>query len=247
MTVILVLLTIAGFVALDVLVFERRRMRIASSARARHGSVPRGSAARSAAVSPDDSYLHPGHTWVRLGSDGLALSGADEFAPSFLGRAAEVRLPAPGARLRQGEPAWTLVSLRGRVLQMPAPVEGMVVGVNEALRRDPALAQRSPYGDGWAIRLRPSRLREDLANLMPSALARAWLDGIKSAVTTRLTPDAGAVATDGGELDAAFGDRLGDASWEALHVNLFPAGRGADEPGNGPTWARSGVDPTEWR
>jgi hypothetical protein len=56
---------------------------------------------------------------------------------------------------------------------------------------------------------------------LPNGLARAWLDAVKSRLTTRLSP-LGVLATDGGEWADAFGDRLDDASWEDLRRELFP-------------------------
>jgi glycine cleavage system H protein len=35
-----------------------------------------------------------------------------------------------------------------------APVTGEIVAVNGALKDDPALVNRSPYQDGWMVRIR---------------------------------------------------------------------------------------------
>jgi glycine cleavage system H protein len=35
-----------------------------------------------------------------------------------------------------------------------APVTGEIVAVNGALKDDPALVNRSPYKDGWMVRIR---------------------------------------------------------------------------------------------
>jgi hypothetical protein len=61
------------------------------------------------------------------------------------------------------------------------------------------------------------------------------MDAVKLRVTARLSP-LGAVAADGGEWAAAFGDRLDDATWETLRCELFP---GAEQPSPQPPLAGS--------
>jgi glycine cleavage system H protein len=47
------------------------------------------------------------------------------------------------------------------VSDLYSPVQGEVVGVNEALEDDPSLVNSDPYGEGWMVRLKiadPSEL-----------------------------------------------------------------------------------------
>lgn len=214
MVVIVVLLTFAAFVAADLLLGRRQAAEEAATA-----SAP---ARGGAAWSPDLLLFHAGHGWARVSPDGeRAAVGADEFAPRFAGRLAAVELPREGVHMRQGETAVVLVSERGRRLAIEMPLEGDVLEVNTALLREPERMQRSPYEAGWALQIRPRRLARSLPNLLPNGLARAWLDAVKSRLTTRLSP-LGVLATDGGEWADAFGDRLDDASWEDLRRELFP-------------------------
>ena len=112
-----------------------------------------------------DLFLHPGHTWVRPTSDGLVSIGASGFACNFAGNPRRIKLPRVGRRLHQGETAWTLRSNRGRILDQAMPIRGKVVAVNEALRSDPTLAQRSPYDAGWILRVRPRDLPGGLRSI----------------------------------------------------------------------------------
>ncbi|MBI5711143.1 MAG: hypothetical protein HZC42_12720 [Candidatus Eisenbacteria bacterium] len=84
MVVVLVVLTVAAFLLADWYLIRRRQ-----------------DAAQAAAVAAEAGlFLHPGHTWVRIGADGAVLVGASDFAASFAGALAAIELPRAGARLR---------------------------------------------------------------------------------------------------------------------------------------------------
>jgi glycine cleavage system H protein len=148
--------------------------------------------------------------------------GASDFASSFAGDISKVELPEQGARLRQGERAWTLVASENRRLTQTMPIEGEVVEVNRELANDPLLAQRHPYGAGWILRIRPVRLRENLQNLLPDGLTDFWRGATLTKVNALLRPELGALANDGGEWVAGFGGSLSDEDWEAIRRELFP-------------------------
>jgi len=182
------------------------------------------SAAERAIESLGDLYYHPGHTWVSVHGRALASVGATDLAANFAGQLASVELPLQGARLQQGQPAWTLVSHRGRRLSQSMPITGKVIAVNRQLQRDPSLAQRSAQGDGWVLRVRPIGLGKNIRNLLTPTAAKSWLDSTRAQITARVAPALGLVAQDGGELLKGFGDQLSDSDWKALHDELFTAG-----------------------
>ena len=182
------------------------------------------------AESSGDLYYHPGHTWVSVHGKSLATAGATNLAANFVGRLASIELPPEGARLQQGQPAWTLVSHNGRRLSQAMPIAGKVIAVNRSLLRDPALAQRSAHGAGWLLRIRPTRLGKNIRNLLTPTAAKSWLDSTRAQITGRVDPALGLVAQDGGELDTGFGDHLSDSDWNTLRDDLFAAA--AAPPGN---------------
>ena len=219
MVVFMVLLTIAAFLLLDWYLLHRRKRVHAISPDSRTAYADTGPPVTSVA----DLFFHPGHTWVRVAPDGLLSIGVSDFAAHFAGKLADVELPREGASLTQGEPAWTLVSERQRRLPQVMPVEGKVLEVNRELLRDPHLLQSSPYGDGWVLKARARRLGESLRNLLHGRAAETWLDGSKTGITSQLSPALGALAQDGGEWVAAFGDLLPDQDWERLRKEHFPS------------------------
>jgi len=207
----LVLITIFALLLVDAVLIRRREM-----------------ASRYARATPFDAatelFHHPGHAWVRPTPDGLVTVGATAFASHFAGELARIELPHEGRRLAVGKPAWTLVSRRGRRLPQVAPLSGKVLAVNERLRREPGLAQASPYEEGWLLRIRPRRLAVDLRGMLRGRAARAWRDTMRGVLGSAAGSPLGSVAQDGGEWVAGFGDRLDDESWERARRELFPLG-----------------------
>lgn len=47
-----------------------------------------------------------------------------------------------------------------------APLSGKVESINEALEDSPELINESPYEKGWMFKINPSKLEEELKNLM---------------------------------------------------------------------------------
>jgi len=220
MVPILVLLTCVALILAEA-IWSRRRSRLPEAARA---ARPLERARRTSEVGPLAAvFVHPGHSWVGVRPDGLVTVGPSPFARHFAGRLKRVDLPPEGRLLRQGEVGWTLVSENRRRLAQVMPVAGEVVEVNPS----PDLA---PAGDGrsheraWLLRVRPVGLSTCLHNLIPVGLAETWEAGTRSKLTAGLSPEVQALAYDGGEWVAGFGDLLHDAVWESLRRELFPSG-----------------------
>ena len=174
------------------------------------------------AMSSDEVLFHRGHGWVRLYGVDDAAVGVSDFAANFVGKLISVELPERGRRLRQGEPAWTLVSEGQRKIQVQMPIDGVVTKLNDAVVHNPEIAQRSPYENGWLLRVRPRKLRPGLQRLLRGTDASTWLNGTHDTVMARLSPDMGALARDGGEWVMGFGEALSADDWKALRNELFP-------------------------
>ena len=219
MVITLVVLTFAGVILADWTLRRRRAVTAAPSP----GILPASGspdAASSGAGSPE-LLLHPGHAWARLRRDGTAEVGSDDFALQFAGETARIELAAVGQVLRQGEPAWTLVSRRGRRLAQPMPLAGEVVEVNRRVTRDPGILIGSAERPVWTLRIWPSDVRDGVRNLLHGAAAAAWQEASRAWMMTRMAPAAGWVSPDGGEWVPAFGDHLDDEAWESARRELF--------------------------
>jgi len=167
----------------------------------------------------DGYHYHPGHSWAVEEADAVRV-GLDDFTAQLVGKPDVVDLPRVGDVVRQGERGWQ-IKTQGRMLAMVAPVEGEVVAVNPAVLAAPGVATDDPYGAGWLFKVRPSRPRASLKNLLSGELAAAWLR--QSAERLRAMPAAelGVLMPDGGAPVRGFGLVLGPAEWDAVGREFF--------------------------
>ena len=114
------------------------------------------------------------HEWALLDTDGTVLVGISDHAQDALGDLVYVELPEVGQSLEKGGEAGVVESVKA-ASDVYAPVSGEVVEVNEALADEPELVNKSPYGDGWLYRLKPSDAAE-LEQLLDAAAYEAQQD-----------------------------------------------------------------------
>jgi len=182
-----------------------------------------------AAVSLSSSgFYHPSHLWARVGGGGAVWIGIDDFARRLLGRVDDLRLPEVGGFVHRDAPACTLVGEAGSV-EMPAPLTGRVMARNEELIAHPESLRSGARREPWLLRVRPSRLRDDLGRLHYGRRAAAWASGEMDAVHRRLLEVQAAAGTmpDGGTPDSSALDRLDGKLRSVLVADLLtgPAAR----------------------
>lgn len=217
MTVILILLMVTIFMTLDY-AFGRKTVEQPVTADAPE-PMPLPQAAEPVWVGgyqlPEDIRYHLGHTWVRpLSADTVAV-GMDDFARRLLGSAKQVALPAAGARLTAGRPAFRLGAAAGDA-DLVAPLSGEVIEVNPRLGAQPTLATDEPYGRGWLVKMKTHDLASGLRNLMSGSLARRWTEDARGRLDMQLVALSGSVLQDGGEPVADFATHLSEEDWKRL-------------------------------
>jgi glycine cleavage system H protein len=112
------------------------------------------------------TYFTKDHEWITV--DGaVATVGITEHAQEQLGDLVFVELPEKGRRLKQGEEAVVVESVKA-ASDVYAPVSGEVIATNGELAGDPAMVNRSAEGDGWLFRMTLSDPSE-LSGLMDHA------------------------------------------------------------------------------
>jgi glycine cleavage system H lipoate-binding protein len=169
---------------------------------------------------PEAARFHPGHTWAVPSGPGRFRVGLDDFAQKLLGTPAAIALPEVGARLAPGAPAWSL-DVDGRRFELPAPVGGRVVALNEAVRRDPALVNGDPYGDGWLLEVQAPRWSSGSRSLLRGNRAKEWLARAEAALREKMNPEVGAVLQDGGVPVPGIARALSENGWEELARDLL--------------------------
>mgnify|MGYP001594702233 CR=1 FL=1 len=123
-------------------------------------------------MNPADRKYSREHEWVRLEGD-TATVGITDFAQDQLTDIVFVELPEVGRRVKAGDPAAVLESVKS-VSDVYAPLAGEVVEVNQALDAHPEYVNESPYDTGWIYRLKPAGALP--AELMDAAGYQAFLD-----------------------------------------------------------------------
>ncbi|UCD23767.1 MAG: glycine cleavage system protein H [Gemmatimonadota bacterium] len=204
-------LLVAGYV-------RRRRARVAEAAR--HAVYIVGDVSSTEPVT--DVLFHSGHTWVRVHHDNLVSIGSTEFASNLAGSLETIAVPPESRSLRQGLPAWTLVARNGRELTQRMPIDGKVLAINREALHDPGVIQRSPYHQGWILRVRPRDIHRALLNLLPAPAERLWLETAFARVSAQLSSSLKHMFRDR-MWAPRFGDWLRDAEWEVLKCELFPS------------------------
>ena len=100
---------------------------------------------------PDDLLYRDSHEWVRIeGKE--AVVGITHYAQDQLGDITYVDLPAVGAQLVAGKEFGSIESVKA-ASDLYSPIDGRVSAVNEALESVPEFVNKSPYGDGWMVRV----------------------------------------------------------------------------------------------
>lgn len=172
-------------------------------------------------------FYHPGHTWARIEADGIVRVGLDDFGQRILGTAYSVSLPARNRELKRGEAACTVTHQSGMTALM-SPVAGKVLSVNSGLLTRPALLNREPFGDGWAMTVEPTDLRSCLGGLLYGEQIPAWLadeiEKLHSLITGIINNERAAVGTmpDGGMLTIEFMHGLDAEQTRRVISSFFP-------------------------
>jgi glycine cleavage system H protein len=102
---------------------------------------------------PEDLRYTKDHEWIRLLADGsTAVVGITDFAQTELGDIVFVETKPVGTKIREHEVFGTVEAVK-TVADLYAPAGGEIIAVNGAL--DSAeVVNRSPYEEGWVIRMK---------------------------------------------------------------------------------------------
>lgn len=126
---------------------------------------------------PIDYLYSETHEWARV-EDDVVTVGLTKYAASELGIIVFVNLPSVGTEVFRDRPFGEIESGR-EVADLNAPVDGVVVEVNEALTSDPELIDYDPYEKGWMVKIRMSD-RKQLEGLLYYEEYKKFLGGDES-------------------------------------------------------------------
>jgi glycine cleavage system H lipoate-binding protein len=170
---------------------------------------------------PENVRYHSGHTWALSESRELVRVGIDDFASKLVGQIESIALPQRGRWVRQGQKIWTIFR-DGKSVDMVSPIEGTVSDVNEAVVKNPNLALKDPYGEGWIVTVQAPDSKVNFRNLLGGALARMWTEDSALRLRKRMpVAMAAALAQDGGVAVDDITAHLPNEDWAALTKEFF--------------------------
>jgi glycine cleavage system H lipoate-binding protein len=222
MTVLLVLLTFITFLTIDHF-YSRKRAVVqpALQVAPTKATKPRLTPSLVGGFSvPENLRYHPGHTWALSESPSLVRVGMDEFASKLVGKLENITLPQRGQWIRQGQKIWT-VKRDGNTVDMVSPIEGSVADINEAVIRDPSMALKDPYGEGWMVTVQSPDAKTNFRNLLGGALARWWTEESAGRLQKRMPMALGALAQDGGVAMNDLTAHMPDQEWAVVAKEFF--------------------------
>ncbi|MGZ8463882.1 MAG: glycine cleavage system protein H [Candidatus Deferrimicrobiaceae bacterium] len=164
---------------------------------------------------PEGLFYHQGHGWLRPEPGSVGVVGLDDFAQKLIGKIDAVELPAVGSRLAQGDKGWSLVVDSERI-PMLSPVAGEVVEVNHEVLRSPEILREDPYGKGWLLKVKSTRIAANTRNLLSGKLARAWMENALENLHPLHGESLGPVLQDGGLPLDGIARSLGGEMWQEL-------------------------------
>jgi len=119
-------------------------------------------------------YYTREHEWMKVENENCRI-GITDYAQKTLHEVVYVDLPALGKVLTQNASLGTVESVKA-VSEMYSPISGEIAERNETLVNSPELVNQDPYGAGWVVVVKPSRLNEDLKILLEPIDYAKFLD-----------------------------------------------------------------------
>ena len=147
---------------------------------------------------PGNYAFHPGHTWLNDEGHQNARVGMDAFAANLLGEIDSIDFSEPNRWVRQGQRLCT-ITRAGRKVELLSPVEGVLVAINQEVKKAPNRAIEDPYRTGWLCSIKAPELSINGKNLLRGPLVPAWMKNSIAQLSERMqAQSAPALAQDGG-------------------------------------------------
>ena len=121
---------------------------------------------------PEELYYLAGDklVWARFEDDGTVTAGVPDPGQAIAGKVVAGTGKKLGRTIERGKSMGTLESGKW-VGPIPAPVSGEIIAINEAVTANPSLVNTDPYGEGWIVKLQPSDLEGEKADLVTGQAA----------------------------------------------------------------------------
>jgi glycine cleavage system H protein len=122
---------------------------------------------------PDDLMYTKEHEWAKE-EGSVVRVGITDYATKTLNDVVYVTSPKVSGAVFQMKSMGTVESIKA-VSEIYSPISGTVTRVNGELDSHPELVNKSPYGEGWLIEVKPSNLASERRSLMDAKAYAAYL------------------------------------------------------------------------
>jgi glycine cleavage system H protein len=128
----------------------------------------------SSEIKEDRKYTKD-HEWARTEGDEIVV-GVTAFAVDQLGDVTLVGIDLkPGDKVEARKTFGTIESVK-TLSDLFAPVSGVITRLNNELEKQPELVNEDPWGKGWMLAIRPTKLEEEESALLDAAAYRAHVE-----------------------------------------------------------------------
>ena len=169
---------------------------------------------------PENVYFHPGHAWAKAERGDILTLGIDDFGQKLLGPIQAIQTPEVGARVKQGERAWTF-QVNGQAIDMLSPVDGEIVAVNDDVLQSPQEIRKDPFGKGWLMTVRNPEKLTSLKGLLSGIQARRWIEEARTQLMASTNQNLGTVLADAGPLRDGIARTLDSERWVEIVKSHF--------------------------
>tara|TARA_B100000700_G_scaffold81502_1_gene91731 strand:+ start:155 stop:616 length:462 start_codon:yes stop_codon:yes gene_type:complete len=115
---------------------------------------------------PDDLQYHVEfNVWLRDNGDGTFDMGMTDIAQTMAGSVIHCRAKAVGKTVKKGKSIATVESGKW-VGPVKTPLTAEIMACNEDVEADATVLNKSPYKQGWIVRLKPSQMEEEKGDLV---------------------------------------------------------------------------------
>lgn len=121
---------------------------------------------------PEGLFYSNDFAWIKIEGDKVRM-GITDYAQKQLREIVYAELPEVGTELNQDDPYGTLESVKA-VSDLIAAISGTIEEVNNEIQSNPEILNEDPYGKGWLVILKPSKLDAELVNLMDFKKSVDW-------------------------------------------------------------------------
>jgi glycine cleavage system H lipoate-binding protein len=210
MVVLMVVLTILLFIAIDYSIQKRKKVGVLSQ------PFP-GKVALSQVLSflPNGVFLQPSFTWTKLLDSGNLLMGIHPVILGLVGEPDEIEMLKNGQEVKKGD-ILLKIHKGNKVLDVVAPVTGTITSLNSQLMEDSTVEKVS---QSWIYSIKPENVSAEIPMWLIADKAKNWINEkyaqMKKFFQDTVTQtDMGITMADGGDLPFGILSQFDENTWE---------------------------------